>query len=157
MGPTNNIGYLLQRLAFCLNRQNDHILQEQLGIGFSQFKILMILQWRPSVQQKQIADNLSQTEASISRQIKLLKEEGLLVTEINPQNKREHITKPTQKGMELTQRALEILNRHHQPMFAKLNPDQQAHLVEGLRIMYDYACANMNQKDKEGAKWLHKH
>lgn len=146
MGPTNNIGYLLQKLAFCLNRQNDQVLQEQLGIGFSQFKILMILQWRPNVQQRQIADNLSQTEASVSRQIKLLKEEGLLATEINPNNKREHITKPTQKGIALTQKALEVLNRHHQPMFAKLSQKQQEQLAEGLRIMYDHACTHMSLK-----------
>lgn len=139
MRPTNNIGYLLQRLAFLLARHNDQVLQEQLGIGFSQFKILMILQWKPHVRQRYIAENLGQTEASISRQIKLLKESGLLVTEINPRNKREHITHPTTKGVRITEKALEILNRHHAPMFAKLSDKQQEQLLESLTIMYDHA------------------
>lgn len=156
MGPTNNIGYLLQRLAFCLNRQSDKVLQEELGIGFSQFKILMILQWRPNVQQKQIADNLGQTEASISRQIKLLKDDGLLATEINPNNKREHITKPTPRGIKMTEKALDVLNSYHRPMFAKLDAKQQQQLHEGLSVMYEYACNNMNLKDKEHAAWPHK-
>jgi len=147
MRPTNNIGFLLQRLAFLLARQNDQILQEQLGIGFSQFKILMILQWKPNVQQRHIADKLGQTEASISRQIKLLKDKSLLVTEISPQNRREHITKPTAKGERLTQKALEILNNYHAPMFGQLTEKQREQLLEGLTIMHDYVC----RSEKPGA------
>jgi DNA-binding MarR family transcriptional regulator len=67
MKPTNNIGYLMQRLSFLLARQSDQVLQEQLGIGFSQFKILMALGWDPSCQQRHIADKLGQTEASVAR------------------------------------------------------------------------------------------
>lgn len=154
MRPTNNIGYLIQRLAFVLGRQSDQVLQEQLGIGLSQFKILMVLGWQPSVQQRQIADNLGQTEASISRQIKLLKDKGLLTTEISPNNRREHITQPTAKGQRLTEKALEILNNYHAPMFARLGDKQQAQLLEGLTSMYDYACmvekphTNLHKKEK---------
>ena len=142
MGPTNNIGYLIQRLAFCLGRQSDQVLQEQLGIGMSQFKILMVLGWRSNVQQRQIAENLGQTEASISRQIKLLKDKGLLVTEISPQNRREHITRPTAKGQRLCEKAMEVLNAYHAPMFARLSDKQQSQLLESLTTMYDYACIN---------------
>ncbi|HSX43812.1 MAG TPA: MarR family winged helix-turn-helix transcriptional regulator [Candidatus Saccharimonadales bacterium] len=140
MGPTNNIGYLIQRLSFCLARQSDQVLQEQLGIGLSQFKILMVLGWHSNVQQRHIADKLGQTEASISRQIKLLKDKGLLTTEISPQNRREHITKPTAKGQRLSDKALEVLNDYHSPMFAKLSEKQQKELLENLTTLYDYAC-----------------
>src|SRR5579863_5003598 len=99
MRPTNKIGYLLQHVSFVLARQADQALQERLGIGFSQYKILMTLQFNPHVQQKQIAESLGQTEASISRQIKLLHDKGLLSTRINPSNRREHITTPTPKGV----------------------------------------------------------
>jgi DNA-binding MarR family transcriptional regulator len=140
MGPTNNIGYLVQRLAFCLSRQSDQVLQEQLGIGMSQFKILMVLGWHSNLQQRQIAENLGQTEASISRQIKLLKEKGLLVTEISPQNRREHITHPTAKGQRVCEKAIEVLNAYHAPMFARLGDKQQSQLLESLTTLYDYAC-----------------
>lgn len=98
MKPTNNIGFLLQHIAFSLARQNDAILQDELGIGFSQFKILMVLQWRPNVQQKQIAEQLGQTEASISRQIKLMYDDGLLQSTPRPENRREHVTTLTPRG-----------------------------------------------------------
>ncbi len=132
---------MLQHLSFVLARQSDQVLQEQLGIGFSQFKILMVLQWNPSIRQRQIADRLGQTEASISRQIGLLKEEGLLVTQLNPNNRREHITITTAKGERITDKAMEILNRYHGPMFDHLDEKQREKLLETLKIMHDHACS----------------
>ena len=140
MKPANNIGYLLQRLAFVLARQSDQVLQEQLGIGFSQFKILMALGWNPNVRQCEIAEKLGQTEAGISRQVKLLKEKGYLTTQINPSNRREHITVPTLKGQRLTERAMSVLNNYHAPMFEKLSEKQRERLLETLNIMHDHAC-----------------
>jgi DNA-binding MarR family transcriptional regulator len=142
MKPTNNIGYLLNHLAFILGRQSEQVLQEQLGIGFSQFKIMMALKWNPSVQQKQIADRLGQTEASISRQIKLLHDKGLLSTRISAENKREHITTLTPKGERLTEKSMELLNNYHAPTFASLSPKQQQTLIEILNTMHDAACVD---------------
>ncbi len=140
MRPTNNIGYLLQHLASTLARQSDQVLQERLGIGLAQFKILMVLQWNPSVQQRHIADSLGQTEASISRQIKLLHDQGLLTTRISERNRREHITVPTAKGERLTDEALQVLNSYHAPMFDKLSEKQREQLLESLRIMHKEVC-----------------
>jgi len=142
MQPHNNIGYLLNHLAFVLLRQSDQVLQEQLGIGFSQFKILMVLKWNPSLQQRQIADRLGQTEASISRQIKLLHEKGLLSTYVSPKNKREHITTLTPKGEKLTEKSMTILNNYHAPTFATLTPKQQEQLTTLLTIMHDHVCSS---------------
>ena len=144
MGPTNNIGYLLQHLASVLGKQSDQVLQEQLGIGFSQFKILMALQWNPKTQQRQIAEALGQTEASISRQIKLMLEKGLLQSMVSPQSKREHITTPTQKGIRLTEATREVLNNYHAPMFDQLSDKQRQQLLEALSTMHGYACRSGN-------------
>src|SRR5215475_11179332 len=111
MGPANNLSYLVHHLAAVMGRQSDQVLQEQLGIGLSQFKILMVLEWNPRVQQKAIADSLGQTEASISRQIKVLKTKNLLASKQDPQNRRRHITTPTPLGMQVTEAATNILRR----------------------------------------------
>jgi len=147
MRPTNNIGYLIQHLASALARQSDQVLQERLGLGFSQFKLLMLLQWSPHIQQRQIAESLGQTEASISRQVKLMHDKGLLQTTINPKNRREHITTLTSKGLRLTEEALNVLNNYHAPMFARLSEKQQERFLETLGIMHDCAC----QPGKAGA------
>lgn len=138
--PTHRIGYLLQHVAFCMARQSDQALQEQLGIGLSQFKIMMVLEWNPNVQQRHIADSLGQTEASISRQIKLMHEQGLLQTTISPHNRREHITTLTPKGTRLTEEALKVLRRYHAPTFEVLSPKQQNQLLEILGLMHGEVC-----------------
>lgn len=140
MLPTDNIGYLLQHLSFVLARQSDQALQEQLGIGFSQFKILMVLHWKPNVQQRLIADKLGQTEASISRQIRLMADDDLLRSTRSPQNKREHITQLTSKGLKITEEAMRILNEYHAPVFEQLSSRQQQQLLEILKLMHERAC-----------------
>lgn len=140
MQESNNLGYLLNHLAFVLGRQSDQVLQERLGIGFSQFKIMMVLRANPHVQQKQIAERLGQTEASISRQIKLLFDQGLLQSVKRPENRREHITTLTTKGERFTDEALDILNGYHSPVFEKLSEKQRTALTESLQAMHEEAC-----------------
>jgi DNA-binding MarR family transcriptional regulator len=130
MAQINNLNYLMHHLAAVLNKQSDQILQEQLGIGLSQYKILMVLEWNPYVKQKIIAKSLGQTEASVTRQIKLLKAKGLIATKINPNNKRVHQNQPTPLGMQITEAADSILKKGllhnigvNENEFNKLNED----------------------------------
>jgi len=140
MRPVNNIGYLINHLAFVLGRQSDQVLQERLGLGFSQFKILKILQHATNIQQKQIAEKLGQTEASISRQMKLLVEAGLLQVTVNPANRREHITRLTSKGERIADEAISVLGVYHAPVFEGLNEKQQAALLESLGVLHEATC-----------------
>lgn len=140
MGPTNNLSYLIHHLAAVMGKQSDQVLQEQLGIGLSQFKILMVLEWNPRVQQKAVADSLGQTEASVSRQIKLLKAKGLLVSLTDPNNKRKHITAPSPLGMQVTEAASNIMRRSFGPEFASLGEDQIMQLVAGLQRLHSIVC-----------------
>ncbi len=55
--------YLLQHIGTILERQFDQALMEQLGIGTSQYRILLALEAHPSISQKHLATNLGQTEA----------------------------------------------------------------------------------------------
>jgi DNA-binding MarR family transcriptional regulator len=140
MGPTNNLGYLVQHLAAVMGKQGDQMLQEQLGIGYSQFKILMVLEWNPRVQQRTIAESLGQTEASISRQIKLLQRKGLLVAKPDPQNRRKHITTPTTLGMQMTEAATAIIRRSFGPEYAAMGEDQLLQLLTGLQRLHAIVC-----------------
>ena len=141
MGPTNNLSYLLQHVASVMGKQADQLLQEHLGIGYSQYKILMVLEWNPRVQQRVIADSLGQTEASISRQIKLLQKRGLLTTKSDPRNRRKHITAPTTKGMQITESAIAIMRSHLGPEFARLGEDQLLNLISGLQRLHYVVCS----------------
>ena len=140
LSPTNNVGYLLQHLSSVLAKQSDQVLLERLGIGFSQFKILMVLQVNPRTRQRHIAERLGQTEASISRQIALMHDKGLLQTTVNPKNRREHLTTPTSKGLRLLEESLNVLNIFHGPMFGALTEKQREQLLATLINMHEHAC-----------------
>ncbi len=141
MDPVITIGYLLQHTATILMRQSDQVLQERLGIGMSQLRLLMMLQNAPNVQQRKLAECLGQTEASVSRQIKLLREKGMLTVRINPKSRREHLTLPTPKGVKLTEAALEVLSQYHTPMIELLNDKQRQQLTESLKTFHEHTCA----------------
>lgn len=140
MGPSNNLGYLIQHLASVMNRQTDQLLQEQLDIGLSQFKILMVLEWNPRVQQRAIASALGQTESSISRQLKLLEDKKFLTTKTDPQNKRRHIIAPTPSGMQITEAASAIMRRSFGQECYGLGEDQLMQLVTGLQKLHRVVC-----------------
>lgn len=138
--PINILGYLLQHVASLLSKQSEQILQERLGIGFSQFKILRVLQANPHLKQREIAHHLGQTEASISRQVKLMLDEGLLRTTISPKNRRAHITIPTPKGLKLTEAAMDALAKYHAPTFEALNEKQRKLLHDALEAIHAKVC-----------------
>jgi DNA-binding MarR family transcriptional regulator len=140
MSPEQAIGYLLQHVSSVLARQSDQILQEQLGIGMSQFKLLMILQQSPHIRQRKLANHLGQTEASISRQIKILHDKGLLTTQINPESKRERMTIPMAKGLRITEAAQDIMLRYGEPMLALLSTKQRKQLADMLGIVHSWTC-----------------
>lgn len=140
MGPTNSLLYLLQHVSAVADKQTDQVLQEQLGIGLSQYRILMVLEWNPRVQQRSIADSLGQTEASISRQIKVLQSKGLLSTRIDVNNRRKHITTPTPLGMQVTEAATSILRRSFGPEFSALGEDKQLQLIASLQQLHKIVC-----------------
>jgi DNA-binding MarR family transcriptional regulator len=140
MGPTNSLIYLVQHLSGVISKQVDTVLQEELGIGLSQYKILMVLEWNPRVQQKTIADSLGQTEASVSRQIKLLETKGMITSRPDPQNRRKHITVPSVVGMQITEAASNCIRRSFGPEFSAMGDEQMASLLTGLQQLHDNFC-----------------
>lgn len=128
----DNTGFLLQHLSAKLGKQNDLILQEELGIGYSQFKLLVVIQWQPSLGQKKIAKKLSQTEASISRQIKLMLDDGLLQITTDPKDRRNHFTNLTPRGERIAKQAKELLMEYYASIFSQLSKEEYASLQNSL-------------------------
>jgi DNA-binding MarR family transcriptional regulator len=147
MGPTTSLSYLITHMSDVLHKQSDQVLQEQLGIGYSQYKILMVLEWNPRIQQKAIAASLGQTEAAVSRQIKVLQGKGLLVSKTDATNRRKHITAPSPLGMQITEAATAILRRSFGPDFASIGDDQLQQVLNGMQRLHRIVC----QSGKLGA------
>lgn len=136
MDTSTIIHSLLHHLSSVFTRDSDQILQEQLGIGFSQYKILTTLQDNPATQQRQIAINLGQTEASISRQVKLLYAKGLLTSRVDPHNRRAHRTALTPRGERITEAAQNVLKNYQQGSLEHMSAKQQSQLLELLASIH---------------------
>lgn len=141
MQPNTSTGYLLEHVSSMLHRQSDQVLQERLGIGLSQLKILEALESHPQTKQRSLADFLGQTEASVSRQIKLLQQKMLLVSRVDPEERRRHLAALTPKGVKITLAAREVLQQFHDDMLAKLNNREQGQLHTLLVSLHEYSCA----------------
>jgi DNA-binding MarR family transcriptional regulator len=123
-----------------MQRQSDQMLQERLGIGMSQYRILLMVEHNSNVSQRSIADNLGQTEASISRQVKLLHEKGMLITRVDPSERRRHITTLTTKGMKITLAARDVLEQFYEPLAQGITVKEQEQLYAALTRLHENTC-----------------
>lgn len=140
----DNLGYLFQHTAASLAHQADQELLKKVGIGYSQFKLLMVLEWNPHIKQKEIAEKLGQTEASISRQMKLMQQDGLVRSNFSPTSKREHIVSLTARGEQLAARANHVLNQMYIPILQKLGESRQDYLMQSITALHDESCRTTN-------------
>jgi DNA-binding MarR family transcriptional regulator len=140
MDTDRSLGYTLHRLGFVMDRQSDMLLQEKFGIGFSQFKIMIALLKHEGIQQREIAEFLGQTEASISRQIKAMSREGLILSRRDAANRRQRITSLTAKGGQVATSAIAALDAHFSPIFERLSESEQASLQQTLDRLMLHIC-----------------
>lgn len=137
--------YLLQHSGDILERQLDQALQEQLGVGMSQYKILMLLEQGSEHGQRSLADSLGQTEAAVSRQIKVLGQKGLLQGRINEKNRREHLVAITPKGIKVSIAARQAIERSMTSLDGMLTEKQRKQLKELLVIVHAWTCKAGNK------------
>ncbi|HVS58150.1 MAG TPA: MarR family winged helix-turn-helix transcriptional regulator [Candidatus Saccharimonadales bacterium] len=128
MTSADSISTTIHHLSARLSREADQILQEQLGLTFSQYKIMQTIQDSPRVQQRALALSLGQTEASISRQVKLLLDKQLIVMRVNPHNRRQHLTQLTVRGERILGAAHTAVSRYYAHVLGQLSDKQQSQL-----------------------------
>ena len=135
----------IHRLSNVLGKVADRALQDNCGYGMSQFKILWMLhQHQEGVLQTTIASWLNQTEAAVSRQIRLLKKEGLIDKQVDPENRRNHIIMLSSDGKKFAEEAMELLVREYAPFFESLGKGECAALSAKLEKIFFTVCTKIN-------------
>lgn len=134
----SDIGSLLHKVSTTLDKVSDQVLMERLGIGLSQFRVLLYLLGSDGARQNLIAQNLAQSEASVSKQVKILENKGLAVVRRNVSSRRDRLIFLTQKGALTAEKAVNVLNDYHTPLFELLGQKQQERLIDTLKTMNDY-------------------
>jgi len=99
----------IHRLAFLFEKRADDALYEQAGIRFAQFKVLEAIGRNVHTKQNVVAELLDQTEASISRQIKLLEKRQFVQVGVVVGNRRARELELTEEGEKVWIHAQQIL------------------------------------------------
>lgn len=124
--------YMIHSLGKRLDADADQVLQEVYGIGFAQFKILLIIEENNGVPQKYIARQLSQTEASISRQITIMYNKKLLTIK-QAKDGRQNLIHITDRGIEMITKSVKLLSTHNNKTFANLSDKELNKLNQLLK------------------------
>jgi DNA-binding MarR family transcriptional regulator len=120
----------IHRLAFLLEKKADEELKTQLDIGFAQYKVLEAINQNILARQNMVADMLDQTEASISRQIKILQKKGLITVADVMGNKRARELSLTRVGEEIVRNAEDVINISQALVMGGLSYQEQRLLQE---------------------------
>ncbi len=129
----------IHQLAFLLEKQIDESLKSQLDIGFAQYKVLEAINQNILAKQNVIAGLLDQTEASISRQIKILQKKGLIKVSVMMGNKRAKELNLTGIGEEIVSQAEDILDVTQAQIIGGLSYQEQRLFQELFERMLDKA------------------
>jgi DNA-binding MarR family transcriptional regulator len=127
---TSRLYWQIQKLAFLLEKRADEALKNQLDIGFAQYKVLEAINQNMLARQNMIADMLDQTEASISRQIKILQKKGLISVADVMGNKRARELSLTRVGEEIVRTAEDVLDITQALVMGGLSYQEQRLLQE---------------------------
>lgn len=111
----------LLHLTYVLQQLTDENLLKSSGVGLSQTRIMSVLSLSIPQSQRHVARLLQQTEANVSRQLKVMKRHGLVSVIKNSKDARIRGVKLTSKGASKYHRALKVINAQEAEMLKLLD------------------------------------
>lgn len=108
-------------LVWKLQQSSDELLMKKSGVGLSQTRILAALDKSVARSQAQIALNLGQTEANVSRQLRVMKKAGLVNITKNKKDHRQRDVSLTPKGHRTYLKAEQILTHHEKGLLSTMS------------------------------------
>lgn len=95
---SDSLAFKLHKATVLVDQAADIFLRTQFGISYSEFSVLLIAGTMPSPNQRQIADALGVSRASITQRLARLIEKDLASTTPDERDSRAYLVKPTKKG-----------------------------------------------------------
>jgi DNA-binding MarR family transcriptional regulator len=149
MEPQDIVGspvFKLHRATALVDRVADHYLQEHHGIRYSAFLVLLTIGTAGRLTQRQIADRLDVSRASITQRLGPLLDDDLVTARPHPEDARANTISLSRTGAELLERAWRGLETHQDGVDEGV--DVRA-LVEQLDRIIGNALRVLNAEDKE--------
>lgn len=132
--PKNEFSPLLH-LTYLLQQSTDEKLLSEVGVGLSATRIMSTLSGSAGRSQRSIAVELRQTEANISRQLQVMKRDGLVSITKSKKDNRQREVRLTTKGRAKSQLANKLLTKQELRLMKLLNKSEQktfSHAVNNL-------------------------
>ncbi len=139
-----NIDIILEHITSLITSTSDQQLLEQLGIGHSQYKILNQFNGDEIIRQNIIATSLGQTEASISRQLKIMNLKGLITRSYDHSNSKAKVVTLTLLGHRMKLAARDIINQQNTELLADMDTKDQIFFLHNIQLIHDNLCNNSN-------------
>ena len=141
----------ISRLRFALERASNQLLVDECGWGSSHFRLLVCIAHAQNADQAEIARELGQTEAAVSRQLKFLIDNKLIMQKANPENRRQNQLSITPFGHQELVKAKALMKKNLNRLFADLDPgtmQQTINLLESITAKIELVNKLKGQGDK---------
>ncbi len=115
----------LHRLTSILQHRYDEMLQRRFGVGFAQVQILEVLTGSFPRSQRYISLELKQTEANVSRQLKLMQKQGVVSVKKNKKDSRLRDVVLTASGRRAHENAQKALRTEQEELMRHLTKDDR--------------------------------
>ncbi|HET6863944.1 MAG TPA: MarR family transcriptional regulator [Candidatus Saccharimonadales bacterium] len=123
----------LLHLSYVLQQSADEILELETGVGLSAARIMSVLDKSKPASQRDVAVQLRQTEANVSRQLHNMKKAGLVNIARNKKDSRQRDVTLTSKGAGHYQQAEKLLKRQQARFLKILNTGESKILEQAAR------------------------
>ncbi len=111
----------LLHLTYVLQQLSDENLLKATGVGLSSVRIMSVLHTAVPHSQRAVASLLQQTEANVSRQLRVMQKHGFVSVVKNKKDARQRDVKLTKKGEARYRAALKVLNIQEKELFRLLD------------------------------------
>jgi len=112
---------------------------KHLGIGGGQFGFMMTLYRKDGVSQTELSDQLKLDKTTITRSIRPLLDNGYIVRERDPEDRREYRILLTQKGQSIRDELIEIRRELESELLEGFSQDERDDLMGLMRRMTENA------------------
>ncbi len=139
--------WVVYNLAQTLHKQVDALVKERVGLGLAQYKVLEAIGYKGIAKQNELAEMLNQTEAGISRQVKLLWQKGLIIYTGSQKRSSGSDVALTRIGEEVVNLAYQVIDSYTAALESEIPPDSLKAAQQILGKMGD--SAEQQAKERE--------
>lgn len=127
--------FLMGAISNKLVSSGSAIYRRNFGIGFTEWRVMVMLALEPEVPARRICDVVGLDKAAISRGIKALETAGLIEPTVATADRRSRAYVLTPAGHAAYERILAVSREHERRLLAGLEPQEIPILIDMLRRM----------------------